>query len=562
MHSITKLTSSLVTVALLSACGGGSSSESKDIAPDNAVVKQSQETYNKNLLAKVTFTPASSALIELGGDITSKAVILNIQGEEKISIVNGKYSIDENDFTDLEGVIKNGNTLIIKQELPKSYGKNVTTTVTIGSTVLNFTNSMPKAPAGYVEVPEGAISINYTCQPTPSACSTDYTKATFYDANNTQVEQVDLVREMTSYAETGSDSSTIALYKPHETNQSALVFLSLDNQHYDFDALKGSVISRYEAGECKSYSVNLDGLSGYELKPSRRFELTQATNFDVVEYDKNFGTAKLSLTSCGNEGFIISEINTETYSTPAISYIDIPVNDIVEGDVISLTMKVPTLIDAQVDNADEAELASFISFNEDNTAYNYSSGVIGRNDFYLYPTANAHYVASISFNDIPNNNNFKNQFYNFSALPENNIFSEQMFDIEIETVAFDLDTSTLSYSVSGNDTPSIILFDLKITYQTLVDGVSKEYNTRTSIFSQHSTTSLSFPNVHEEFIPEGAEVIKVTGKLNVIKTTYFNDFNSAMGFGLNPNTIPVGLSSDDGASGFFTSEYFTFFEKD
>jgi len=137
-----------------------------------------------------------------------------------------------------------------------------------------------------------------------------------------------------------------------------------------------------------------------------------------------------------------------------------------------------------------------------------------------------------------------------------------MFDIEIETVEFDHETLTLSYSLSGSDTPSVVLFSSKITYETVVDGVTKEFNTITSVFSQHSTMPISFPNVHEEYIPEGAEIIKVTGKLHAIKTTFYNDLDTAMDFGVSANTfMPYGFSDDYKSSGFFTSEFFTFFDK-
>ncbi len=567
MHSIIKITTTLLIAAQLSACGGGSSEENTTPI-DNVVVEPSQETYNKDSLAKITFIPNSSTLIELGGEVSSEAITLDIMGEENISIENGVYSIDGGDFTSLEGVVKNGTVLVIKQALPESYEISITTTVTIGTTTLSFTHSTGEAPDGYVQVPEGAISVNYTCLPSPSACNTAYTKANFYDSSNNLIKQADLVREVTSFAETETDKSTIALFKPHETDQRAVVFLSLDNQHYNYDALRGSYNrnhSIYGTDECKSYSVILDGLNGYDIYPSYRLSQSSQASFDIVEYDENTGIATVSLITCGDEGVRISEKKNGAYSS-AVSYVDLPIGEIVEGDVISLTMESPTLITTQFETPGLTSF-SFISFNEDNTAYNVSSGYVGEyhgdDDFYLYPSPNAHYVASILFDDLVDHQDTKSQFYNFSELPENNIFSKEIFDIEIETVAFDPETLSFNYSVSGNDTPSIVRFDLRITYEVVIDGVAKAYNTTSSVFSQHSTTPISFPNVHGDFTPENAEVTKISGKLVAIKTTYFDSLNSAMDFGINSSIYsPGGFSSDNGASGFYTSEYFVFFERD
>tara|TARA_B100000809_G_scaffold266534_2_gene329723 strand:+ start:8386 stop:10059 length:1674 start_codon:yes stop_codon:yes gene_type:complete len=546
MHLI-KQTTFLIAMALLTACGGEEEQSSSVI--ETTPIAQSQTPDNNENISQIVFIPAVNSDILLGGEVSSTPITIDISGEEPISITNGVYSIGGGEFISEAATIKNGEVLVIKQVLPNEYETSITTTVTIGTTTLSFINSTGKAPFGYVKVPEGAISIN---------SKTDFTKVAYYDANNTKIKQVDHFPSITSFAEIDTDKATIALFTPHDTNQTALVFLSLSNKHYDYDASIATFVPRYDPEECKSFTVMLNGLSGYELQPSFRYKYDNETNFEVAEYNKTSGEATVLLTSCEDEGLIITEKNADPYDYFEVSYIDIPVGEIVDGDVVSLTMKEPVLVTVQVDNA---EFTIITSLNEDNTAHNSSSSSLGNGNLYAFPTQNGHYVANFSSIEIHDNDDFKNQFFNYSQLPENNVFSENMFDIEIETVDFDHEALTFNYSVSGNDTPSVVLFSLKITYEAMVDGVAKEFNTRTSVFSQHSTKPISFPNVHEEYIPEGAEIIKITGKLHAIKTTFYNDLDTAMGFGVNANTfMPYGFSDDYESSGFFTSEYFTFFE--
>ncbi len=574
-----KQTSSLLAIMLLSACGGEQnnvesdeqnsissvqnttvSNEQNDANSEANTAVQAEVVNNDEKLTQILFIPAIMADIKVGGEVSSEPVTIDIVGEEPISIENGLYSIDGGKFTSAAGIIKNGAELVIKQVLPNEYQASITTTVTIGTTTLSFTNTTGDTPSNGVIVPEGAISFKSTCQPNSAACSGNYDEIAYYDANNSLVKKTALIREETSFAETPSDKSTIALVKTYENSQNALVFLSLENKHHDYRMVKGGVIPNYKTEDCKSYSVILTGLSGYTLHPGHRFLDIKATSFDVIEYEKDKGEAEVSLTSCGNEGVVISEINEDALGNSVVSYVDIPVDDIVEEDVVSLTMKEPVLVSMQVDNA---EFGILTSFNADNTAHNSSAGTMGEDKIFAYPTEQGHYVASLSSNDRLDNDEFRHQFFNFSALPINNIFNEQMFDIEIETVEFNPETFTLNYSVSGNDSPSIVLLNLTITYQAVVDGVSKSFYARTSVFSQHSTNSVSFPNVHKDVIPEGAQMIEVTGKLHAIKTTYYNDLNTALGFGINSITyMPYGFSDDYESSGFFTSEYFTFFEKD
>jgi hypothetical protein len=304
----------------------------------------------------------------------------------------------------------------------------------------------------------------------------------------------------------------------------------------------------------------LNGLSGYTLQPSHVFLQTDSTRFEVVNYEKNIGEAEVSITSCGNEGVVISEINEDVSGNSVVSYVDIAVADIVEGDVISLTMKEPVLVSMQVDNA---EFGILTSINADNTAFNSSTGVIGEDNIFAYPTEQGHFVASLSSNDRLDNDEFRHQFFNFSALPINNIFNEQMFDIEIETVEFNPETFTLHYTLSGNDSPSIVRFDLSITYKIANDNISQFFTTRTSVYSQHSTEAISFPNVHAGDIPLGAELFLAIGSFQAIKTTYYDDLNTALNFGISRDSIGSYIFNDNYQySGFYTLEYFTFFEKE
>jgi len=553
MHLV-KLTSSILTLAILTACGGGKDKAAPviEIAP----ITQSKEAYNQEKLAQIVFIPAAGSIITLGEEVTSEAITIDISGEEKISIKNGEYSIDGGKFTSDDGTITNGVTLVIKQLIPNEYDTEIATIVTIGTTSITFINKTGNAPDGDGQIPDGAAAFKMTCQPNTAACSNQYNKIAYYDSHNTLVNTSDLIREQASFAEVSTDKISIALLKQHENSQKALVFLSLDNEPHEYSMVKGGVLPHYEPSDCKSYSVALNGLAGYELHPGNYFLSIKNNSFDIVEYDKLLGTAKVNLTSCANEAVVISELNPEMTGSPAVSYVELPIKEINEGDDVTLTMLEPTLLSVQSDNA---ELAFITSFAHGHTAYNTSTGRIGKDSFYLYPTQDAQYTASFSSFKREDNDNFINQYFNFSEIPENNLFTRDMYDIEIENVDFDKDAFVLNYTLSGNDSPSLTLFDLRITYEIVVAGVNKQYYTRTSIFSQHKSGDIKLPNVHEEFIPDGAQITEITADFSALKTTYFVDLKSAMGFGINAHTYsPFGFSAEENASAFYTKEYYKF----
>ncbi|WP_228155927.1 Ig-like domain-containing protein [Poseidonibacter lekithochrous] len=109
-----------------------------DNTPDNTVLDGTLTLHHN-----IKFTQKSN--VNLNIDIESNTITVSgIIGNAKISIRNGFYKIDNNDFISSESTITNGQTLKIKHISANKSDSNNTTTLTIAGVTIDFVSTTKK----------------------------------------------------------------------------------------------------------------------------------------------------------------------------------------------------------------------------------------------------------------------------------------------------------------------------------------------------------------------------------------------------------------------------------
>ncbi|QKJ22725.1 Ig-like domain-containing protein [Poseidonibacter lekithochrous] len=109
-----------------------------DNTPDNTVLDGTLTLHHN-----IKFTQKSNANLNI--DIESNTITVSgIIGNAKISIRNGFYKIDNNDFISSESTITNGQTLKIKHISANKSDSNNTTTLTIAGVTIDFVSTTKK----------------------------------------------------------------------------------------------------------------------------------------------------------------------------------------------------------------------------------------------------------------------------------------------------------------------------------------------------------------------------------------------------------------------------------
>ena len=129
----------LLTVVLVTGCGGGSSGDSTTAASD---------TYPN------AFTFTDQTGVAVSTEVTSAAItVAGIDAAAAISITGGTYQIGSGTFTNSAGTVTNGQTVKVKHTSSSSNNTATDTVLTIGGVSDTFTSTTVAAPVTGVALP-------------------------------------------------------------------------------------------------------------------------------------------------------------------------------------------------------------------------------------------------------------------------------------------------------------------------------------------------------------------------------------------------------------------------